>query len=216
MIKKIIIIISAVVILIVGVFAGAKLVPLLSKTDKSLPVMNPDEQIKVENGMATVDVQTVEKIIEATSELVVTNYSYKDIYQYEKSVEKLGVKIPFSTNQFIISYSGTVKGGIDFSKIKCDINNSDKTITLKIPKPYIISHEIDENSIEYFDIKKSLFEKYSLSNYAKLIADLKSKKNNELLNNEEFLSSVKESSQNIIKGFLSNSEATKEYTIIFK
>lgn len=204
MVKKIICIVAAIAILVVGVIAGVKIVPLFSKED--VPVID----------VKTVDTQTVEKIIEATSELVATNYSYKDIYKYEKSVEKLGIKIPFSTNQFILSYSGTVKGGIDFSKIECEIDNDKKTITLTMPDPYIISHEIDEKSIEYFDVKKSLFEKYTLTDYTKLIGDLKAKKNKELMKDSEFLSSVKENSKKILQGFLATSEQTSEYTVIFK
>lgn len=205
MVKKIICVLAAVVLLAAGVFAGVKIVPKFTSTKNTPTSIDVD----------IIDTETVEKIIEQTSELVVTNYSYKDIYKYEKSVEKLGIKIPFSTNQFVLSYEGKVKGGIDFSKIEINIDNDKKIITLKMPKPYIISHEIDEKSMEYFDVKKSIFKKYTLTDYSKLIGDLKDKKEKEIIKDEEFINSVTENSQKVLSGFLLGSEKTSDYELIF-
>ena len=207
--KKIIgLIVALVIVLSAGIVGGVFIAPKLNNK-------KVDRSIIAETDLSVLKSETVEEIIESASELVVTDYQYTDIHTTEKDKKIFGKTIPLTTDKIILSYSGKVNVGIDFSKIKFEIDNSNKKIILKLPDIKVISHEIDESSIEYYDVKKSIFTSTTLNDYTKLFKELKDKKNNELMNDTEFIETASTNAKKVLTDFFSLSASTSEYEVVF-
>lgn len=164
----------------------------------------------------TVDAMTVEEIISPASDLVTMKYSYTDVDVYENSKKLFGKKIPLTTDKVIFSYSGVISGGVDLSQIKYDIDNEAKTITVTLPEPKLMAHEMDESSFKFYDAKNSIFTQTKLEDYTALMDKLKKEKETRLRYDKEFLPSVTENAQNVLDDLFKIADATKDYTIIYK
>lgn len=165
---------------------------------------------------ATVDALTVEEIVTPASDLVAMKYSYTDVDVYENSKKLFGKKIPLTTDKVIFSYSGVVSAGIDLSQIQYDIDNEAKTITVTLPAPKIMAHEMDESSFKFYDAKNSIFTQTKLEDYTALMDKLKKEKETRLRYDKEFMPSVTENAQKVLDDLFRVADATKEYTIIYK
>ncbi len=86
------------------------------------------------------------------SELASVTYTYTNMAQFENSDDFYGMKIPFTTKKFILSYDGTIKAGIDLGDVEIEVRDNDVTVTLnsddfygmKIPfttKKFILSYD---------------------------------------------------------------------------
>lgn len=159
---------------------------------------------------------TVKEIIAPASELVTLKKEYTDFDTYENSKELFGKKLPFTTDKVIFTYSGVISAGIDLSEVELDVNNDKKTITITLPDAKILSHEIDEKSFEFYEIKNSILNETSFEDYTTLRAGLKERQEEKVLSDKEFMRSVEDSAENVIKGFLTSADATKDYKVIFK
>ncbi len=105
------------------------------------------------------------------SELAAVNYQYTNVAQFTSSNDFYGVTIPFTTKKFILTYDGQIKAGVDLSQAKIDVSEASVTVTL--PAPRILSHEIDENSMEVFDEKTSIFNPFTVEDFSSFQADQK-------------------------------------------
>ena len=74
---------------------------------------------------------------------------------------------------------------------------------------------MDEKNFKFFDVKNSVFTETTLENYSSLIAELKEKKKAQLEEDDEFYKSVIENAETVLKNFLTVSDKTKDYTVIF-
>ena len=97
------------------------------------------------------------------SEFASLTYSYTNMAEFENSKDFYGIKVPFTTKSFIITYDGTIKAGVDLDKAEVDV--SGKKITITLPAAEILSHEIDEDSLEIFDENTSIFNPLKVSDY---------------------------------------------------
>ena len=196
-------IVSALVILIFGMGIGAK--AFSNPKDKSLPL---EKEVKV-------DSITLKELLLPASDLVSTKYTYTDVGIYENSKKAFGVKIPLTTDKVIFTYSGIVSAGINLSDVTFDINDLSKSITITIPPPQFMSHEMDESSFKFYDAKNSIFTETKLEDYTALMGELKSQKEEQLKNDGEFFPSVSENAKNVITDLLKIAESTSDYKINF-
>lgn len=111
--------------------------------------------------------------ISAMSELAVVTYTYTELGQYESSKEFYGVKMPFTTNKFLLTFDGIIKAGIDMAEVKVDVDQDAKVVTVKLPGAEILSHEIDEDSVKIYDEKTSIFNPFTVEDYTSFYADQK-------------------------------------------
>lgn len=133
--------------------------------------------------------------IQSISELATVEYSYTNMGKFENQATFYGWKVPFTTKSFIVSYDGKIKAGIDMTQ--ADIKVKNNTISIQLPKAKILSHEIDEKSIEVFDETQNIFNQISISDYNQFAIDQK----------EKMEESVKE------KGLLEEAQSKAETTI---
>ena len=159
---------------------------------------------------------SLEELLESASDLVSLKYYYTDADTYTNSKTAFGKKIPFTTDQVVFKYSGVVNAGIDMSLVRYEINDEEQKITLYLPEPKIISHEIDEDSFEFFDVKNSVFTETKLEDYVEIVSDLKAEKEEYLAENGEFFHEVIKNAEDVLTNFVTAPEQTKSYNVVFE
>lgn len=112
---------------------------------------------------------TVENQLQQISQLATIHYSYTNMGQFENSNEFYGIKLPFTTKSFIVAYDGTITAGVDLTQAKVTV--TDQKVTIALPAPQILSHEVDPNSLEVFDETTSIFNPITIEDYTGFQAD---------------------------------------------
>ena len=160
-------------------------------------------------------VENLKEIVEPASELVSAKYKYTNASNMEnyKTWFKTDAKIPLTTTQTVFTYDGVISGGIDFSKIKYELDNETRTIVITLPSPYIVSHELDNNSFMFYDTKKSIFTKIEPDETVAKIGELKKNVEYKLLKDGDFLNSVNANAKSLITNFINLSDLTKDYKL---
>lgn len=114
-------------------------------------------------GSTEMSAVVLENRLTEINEFASLTYSYTNMAEFENSKDFYGIKVPFTTKSFIITYDGTIKAGVDLVQAKVDV--SGKKITVNLPAATILSHEIDEDSLEIFDENTSIFNPLKVSDY---------------------------------------------------
>ena len=172
------------------------------------------EMLKV-NQEVKVDAMTLAKLIEPASELVSYKYYYTAAGVYEDSKKFFGssVKVPFTTDKTIYMVDGIISAGIDISGVKFAVDDEKKTIDVSLPTPKILSHEVDSNSFQYYDVKNSVLNSSNLVDYAGMESALKEQQEKKLTENAEFWEKTKANVQNTLSGLINASGKTDDYHI---
>ena len=113
-----------------------------------------------------------DKITSTTIKNQLTEINELALYSYDYS--KVG-------KFFIITYNGSIKAGIDLKQAKISIDNDQLNITL--PAAKILSHEIDEKSIEVYDESSNIFNQISINDYKSFATKEKKKNEKEAISN---------------------------------
>ena len=82
----------------------------------------------------------------------------------------------YAATDMKIQYSGVVKMGPNMENMKLKLDNAAKKLTVRIPHSEILSHEIDEDSIQIIYIKNGVFNSVTPENTNQLRKDTKAKK----------------------------------------
>ena len=106
---------------------------------------------------------TIKNQLTEINELALYSYDYSKVGKFSNKLSFNGWKIPLTQKTFIITYDGSIKAGIDLKQAKISIDNEQLNITL--PAAKILSHEIDENSIEVYDESSNIFNQISINDY---------------------------------------------------
>lgn len=148
--------------------------------------------------------------ISSISELATVEYNYTNMGKFENQATFYGWKVPFTTKSFIISYDGKLKAGIDMSLV--DIKISGNNINISVPKAKVLSHEIDEKSIEVFDETKNIFNPISIKDYNQFAIDQKEKVEMNIIE-KGLLDEAQEKAESTIKTFISSVDDINDYKI---
>lgn len=148
------------------------------------------------------------------SELASVEYNYTNMGKFENQATFYGWKVPFTTKSFILSYDGKIKAGIDMSLVEVEMHN--KNIDITIPQAKILSHEIDEKSIEVFDETKNIFNQISITDYNQFAIDQKESMENKA-KEKGLLKEAQDKAKETIKTFVESMCLTdNEYKIEIK
>ena len=148
--------------------------------------------------------------IQGISELASVEYNYTNMGKYENQATFYGWKVPFTTKSFILSYDGKIKAGIDMSLV--EVHMSGKNINISIPEAKILSHEIDEKSIEVFDETKNIFNQISITDYNQFAINQKKSMESKAQEKgllEEAQNKAKETIQTFVESMYSSSDDYK-------
>lgn len=145
----------AVMIFVLGFFLGTAVVVGLQINGalSFMGLLNGDAIQTV----TTIDGTVVKQQIEEIGELASISYDYTDIVEQSSNNELFGIGIPLTSKEFLLTYSGHIKAGVDMNKAEVSVEGMRVTITL--PQAKILSHEIDEDSVRYWDLKNDVFNK---------------------------------------------------------
>lgn len=105
------------------------------------------------------------------SELASVTYQYTNMAQYENSGTFYGMTVPFTTKRFILTYDGVIKAGVDLSAAQVTVSGS--AVTVALPPARILSHELDEDSVEVFDERTSIFNPFTVEDVTAFQAEQK-------------------------------------------
>ena len=117
------------------------------------------------------DAVVLENRLSGISELASVTYSYTNMAQFKSSSEFYGMTVPFTTKSFILTYDGVIKAGVDLEQAAVRVSGTHVTVTL--PAAEILSHEIEEDSVEIFDEKTSIFNPFTVEDFSAFQADQK-------------------------------------------
>ena len=109
----------------------------------------------------------------AVSELATLEYHYTNMGKFENQVDFYGWKVPLTKKSFIVAYDGVIKAGVDAAAIEADVRGRQVTVTL--PQAQILSHEIDDESLEIFDESQFIFNPMQISDYTGFTRDQRGK-----------------------------------------
>lgn len=115
------------------------------------------------DGGTEISAVVLENKLTEISEYASLTYSYTNMAEFENSKDFYGVRLPFTTKGFIITYDGEIKAGVDLSKAEVFVSGG--RITVKLPEAKILSHQIDEDSLEVFDETTSIFNPLKVTDY---------------------------------------------------
>ncbi|SHH76818.1 DUF4230 domain-containing protein [Clostridium grantii] len=138
-------------------------------------------EIKEKN---TLTAGLIEEKIANISELATLKYTYKNVVTLKTSKEfSDNFKIPFTDKSLIFTYNGYIKAGIDLTSVDVSINKDDESVIIKVKHAAILDNIVDEESVEVFDEKSSVFNKIKTSDYLDSIVAEKEKTEKELIKN---------------------------------
>lgn len=107
--------------------------------------------------------------IQQAQELVTVKYFYTNMGKFEEDSNFYGWRIPFSGKSFIVSYDGKISAGVNLSRASVKKEGGQVVVTL--PQPEILSHEIDQKSLEVYDESRNIFNQISVEDYAQFSVD---------------------------------------------
>lgn len=86
------------------------------------------------------------------SDLVTQVYGFSGVGHFEDSGRKFfRWDVPFTGKSFLITYSGVVTAGIDFSEVDVKLDNESERITVLLTEPRVLSAVIDPDSVAQYD-----------------------------------------------------------------
>lgn len=161
-------------------------------------------------------VNHIEEILSLASDLITTKYVYTDADTYEDYKQFFNVRLPFTTNKVVFTYSGELGIGIDLSKLSVYLDNENKAITISLPKIDVKYNEIDAESFEYYNVSTTIFNQLKMEDVSDLIATLIEKKEEQVLNDKKVMEEAYSNTEVVLRNLLSNSNFTRDYKVIFK
>ncbi|MCM1102222.1 MAG: DUF4230 domain-containing protein [Clostridium sp.] len=165
-----------------------------------------------------VDIQVINAEIQDIGELITAEYLYTDAGKFEDPAVLFGQELPFSftTKSFIVKWDGSIKAGVDITKVQVQENEATKEILVFMPPAEILSHEIDDDSIETLDEKNGLFNEIKVEDVREFDAISKNAMEERAIENG-ILRQAMENAQDIIyRHVYTDAVREAEYTVTFK
>lgn len=129
-----------------------------------------DNPVVIEPVTPEVDLSVISSEIKTKGELVTAEYCYTDANRYTDAKEVLGITLPFTKKSFVMKWDGVIKAGIDIIKASVEKDEEQKLLTIHLPAPKIISHEILSDSVITVDEKGNIFNPISVDDVNSLYA----------------------------------------------
>jgi hypothetical protein len=128
-----------------------------------------------------ISAHTVVKEVLPIGEYASLAYYYTSVVKDINSKDLNGWTIPFTTRKYLFTYDGIMKLGIDGTKVRVeevpdaagDPDSPGSVIRIILPPIQILSHEIDDTSIEVFEQSQTIFNEINLEEAFRVTADRK-------------------------------------------
>ena len=122
----------------------------------------------------SVVLETVQDGLKAMGELVTEEYAFTEVITYSNLKQFLGIDLPWTETNYIASYDGVIRAGIDFAAVKVTVEPRDdgEHLTVTLPKAEIQSTEIDPDSFILYSEKTGLGNPLSASDFNQSLTEL--------------------------------------------
>lgn len=161
-----------------------------------------------------VDMSVIEEQIHNVGEFATVEYLYTDAGRFSDTNQLFGMDIGITEKSFIAKWNGIIKAGINVESVKVSYNQVSKIITVTLPKSEILSHEIDENSIETLDQKDGLFNPIKVEDVRVFDSESKMAMEERAIKNG-LLEKADINAKNVISNLLYGNPELKNYKIEF-
>lgn len=146
---------------------------------------------------------TIKETLQELGELASMEYNYTKIGKYEDKIKLLGYDVPLTEKSFIVSYDGSIKFGILVDEIGVDVDEKSEKVTLKLPSPKILSHELFEDEMKVLDERNNLFNSIKVEDFSSFAAEKKFEAETEAIR-KGGLAQSEEKARELIEKFVLN------------
>ncbi|ULQ60694.1 DUF4230 domain-containing protein [Brucepastera parasyntrophica] len=149
------------------------------------------------------------------SEYACLVYHYSSVVQDSNSRSIINWNIPFTEKKIIFVIDGTIKLGLNGKDIaiKTDYN----VIKIMLPQIRILSHELYPETLQVYNEKSGIFNRYKAKEHFELQAENKNVMADKLLANDDIFAQAREIAEQQFRSFLENLPGIRDvYSIIFQ
>ncbi len=139
---------------------------------------------------------------------------FTTVQTISKSRAVLGLEVPGTRSNYVYSYDGTIKAGVDFSKIEMTVDDAAYQITITFPEFQILSTEIKEDSFVLYNDGSNPFTSLKIEDVNRGNAELKKNAQETALKNG-ILENARTNAELLIKGFLAGMYDMSVYEVVF-
>lgn len=150
--------------------------------------------------------------IASIQELATSQYHYTNMGTFEDYSTWRNLKLPFTTKEFVVSYDGNVTASVNINDVKTHVK--DKTIAVTLPQAHILSHQIDEKSLNVFNETSSVFNRLSIEDVYHFTDQQKEKIEREAID-KGLLEEATLKAQQLIQEVLQTQPDLKGYKVVF-
>ena len=173
-------------------------------------------------GLAFFSLQKTANVSKTTSlglkdigELATQAGYFTTVQTISKARDILGVEVPGTRSNYVYSYDGTIKAGINFEEIRLDVDEEKHIIHVTFPEFRILSTEIDEDSFVLYNDGANLFTSLKLEEVNQSNAELKKNARETAVKNG-LLENARANAEVLVKGFLASMYDLSIYSIDFR
>ena len=225
--KSVLITIVIIAVILIMIVLGLYLKGYMSAAEKYKTTIKELEEenkrlsepvVQYEIATKEVDIGLITSEIQSIGELATIEYLYTDAGKFEDPAKLFGKEIPFSftTKSFIAKWDGIIKAGVKVDEITVEVKDSSKEIIVHIPDAIILSHEINDESIETLDEKNGLFNPIQVDDVRNFDSISKDAMEKRAIENG-ILDKAYENAKTIIYKLIDTGEVEElEYTIVFE
>ena len=85
------------------------------------------------------------------AQLATEEYVFSDVGKFDQEgLEVLGVRVPFTGRNFLVTYDGRVTAGIKDASL-IDVHLADNAIEISLPNVEVLESHIDADSVKVYD-----------------------------------------------------------------
>lgn len=173
------------------------------------------ELLKIQEDESIITQNQLEEQINSIGELATLKYIYTNASRKEGSLTWLwGWTLPFSDSSLLVTYDGMIKAGIDLKEVTFAVNESDRAITVTLPKSRILDNNIPQETINVLEVKDGLFNPVTFADYNQFISEEKKVMENRAIDLGVLTDADKEAKA-IVEGFLKAIPGMDGYTLTF-
>ncbi len=140
---------------------------------------------------------------------------FTSVQNIRQAREFLGITIPGSQSNYVFSYDGVIRAGLDFRDIGIRVEEPAHIIRITLPEIRILSVEIDENSFRLYNDGENIFTPLRMEDVNQAMTELKNKARETALANG-ILENARTNAEQIIRAFLAGCYDLNVYTIVFE
>lgn len=164
----------------------------------------------------TVVLETVRDGLKAMGELTTEEYAFTEVITYSNLKQFLGIDLPWTETNYIASYDGVIRAGIDFAAVQATTEQRDDGVhlTVTLPKAKIQSTAIDPDSFVLYSEKNGLGNPLSASDFNQSLAELERDAQKKAIE-KGVLDRADEQARLLLERFIQSVLAPGSYTLDF-